>query len=687
MSGFGVAVGTVIAGDYEIVRPLESGGMGSVFVARQRSLGVLRALKLMNVGLERDPSLRERFAREARLGAAIPSDHVVQVLHAGIDPDLDLPWIAMELLEGSTLSDHVARRAPLPASEIALVWSQFCAAIVTAHRMGIVHRDIKPENVFLARSRTVGMPFVVKVLDFGIAKLATGNRSNTILAGSPLFMAPEQSSRKGEISPRTDVWAMGLLAFYLFTGKHFWLAAEDPSAGPGDILAESVTEPIPAASERARHYGRAECLPAGFDAWFARATVRPPEERFADAEDAAHALARVIDGGDAGPWASALLPPSVPRGVAGHGEGSRMSRDGTRRIDEPAAEGGRAPTELGVPRGEGPRGTGAGQTDPQHTGVPLTVTGPRAGLQVAAAPRADGKGALVVVVAVAGFGAAAAGAYFATRSGASTPAPPAPSSASSVVSTTSLATARAEVADAGADPMAGMVELRPSAAPVFALDATEVTVAAYRACVAAGACNEAATRLVWEGASDDEVQAWSLLCNASVEDRDDHPINCVTWDQARQYCASLGRRLPTAAEWDHAAFGDGSRPFPWGAEPLVKTRANVCDDTCVGFAKAHHVTWRPLVDGQDGYSGTAPVRAFPSGASPDGVHDLAGNVSEWTSTAACDLPGADAGCDAFVVRGSGCQTARDDVLAHDGDLSKPHDFVSANIGFRCALTR
>jgi eukaryotic-like serine/threonine-protein kinase len=292
----GLAAGTLIGDDFEIVRPLASGGMGSVFVAKQRSLNMLRAVKLMNIGLTTNPELRERFEREARISASIESDHVVQVIQTGIDPRLGLPFIAMELLDGLSLQEYVQKNAPLSKDTISLIWSQFTAAITAAHRGGIVHRDIKPENVFLGKSRLVGVPFIVKVLDFGIAKLVSENQHNTIQAGSPLYMAPEQMMRNAVISSRTDVWAMGLLAFFLFVGKHYWKSAYDENAGTGQVFVEVSGGPIPAASVRAAEYGHPAVLPPGFDDWFYRCVVRQPEARFADGAEAAQVLTEIMEG-------------------------------------------------------------------------------------------------------------------------------------------------------------------------------------------------------------------------------------------------------------------------------------------------------------------------------------------------------------------------------------------------------
>src|SRR5207247_2317711 len=127
-----------------------------------------------------------------------------------------------------------------------------CHAVGAAHAVGVVHRDLKPENVFLAASRQADVPFVVKVLDFGIAKVvAEGTKHDTLAIGTPLWMAPEQTTPSAEIDPRTDVWALGLIAFKLLTGKSYWRAAHDEASSAVTLLREIVLEPLAPASARA----------------------------------------------------------------------------------------------------------------------------------------------------------------------------------------------------------------------------------------------------------------------------------------------------------------------------------------------------------------------------------------------------------------------------------------------------
>jgi protein-disulfide isomerase/tRNA A-37 threonylcarbamoyl transferase component Bud32 len=289
--------GATFAGDFEILGPLGEGGMGALYVARQRSTGAQRALKVMQPELVRSPELRARFEQEARIGARIESDHVAQVLAAGVDADSGMPWIAMELLRGETLAERVARAGPLPWPEVVAIFGQMCHALAGAHRLSIVHRDLKPENIFLATPRVVGVDLMVKLLDFGIAKVvAESTSTQTGVIGTPIYMAPEQYQGRG-IGPATDVWALGLIAFHLLTARNYWRSVGGTTSGPASLMYEVCMEDILPASVRAQALGVAGYLPPGFDAWFARCVARDPAARFADAGQVIAAMRAVGVGG------------------------------------------------------------------------------------------------------------------------------------------------------------------------------------------------------------------------------------------------------------------------------------------------------------------------------------------------------------------------------------------------------
>jgi len=291
MAGGPLEAGRTFAGEYRVERALSHGGMGHVHVATQLATGRQRALKVMRAELVEDPKLRKRFEQEARVGATIASDHVVEVVDAGVDAATGMPWLAMELLEGESLGELVARTGALPKADAGEVLGHVAHALAAAHKVGVVHRDLKPENVFVAKPRRASESRMVKVLDFGIAKVvAEARHTATAPIGTLLWMAPEQAESDGAIGPATDVWSFGLLAFFAITGRSFW--GED--ASPATQVKRLVVDAIPSASERAGELGAAERLPAGFDAWFARCVVRAPGSRFASIAAANEELQRLL---------------------------------------------------------------------------------------------------------------------------------------------------------------------------------------------------------------------------------------------------------------------------------------------------------------------------------------------------------------------------------------------------------
>ena len=311
--------GVVFAGDFRVVRPLKEGGMGAVYVVEQLSTSKPRALKVMLPDLVAQPSLRKRFETEARVGARIRSDHVVEVIASGVDAASGMPWLVMELLEGEDLEAHARRRGPLPPGEVRAILEQLCHALGEAHREGIVHRDLKPENIFLAVPRRAGAALMVKVLDFGIARVAAEARatSSTTLAilGTPLWMSPEQAQPGVAVTPAADVWALGLIVYRLLTGRCFWRTAYAEAPSILMLMNEAFVMPLSSASGRAAEDGCAAVLPAGFDAWFERCTARDPGARFADATLAFEALDRVLAEGAAAVSVPASPAVSVPVSV------------------------------------------------------------------------------------------------------------------------------------------------------------------------------------------------------------------------------------------------------------------------------------------------------------------------------------------------------------------------------------
>jgi serine/threonine protein kinase len=295
---FGVPAGTLVASRYRVVRPLTEGGMATVYVAEDtQAANRLCALKIMAPRLLRDERSRERFEQEATIGTVLKHPHIVEVLGAGVDEQLESPWIAMELLEGGTIAAVLKARGALPLDEVRLTFLGFGAAMAAAHSRGVVHRDLKPENVFLQSTPSEGLPHTLKVLDFGIAKVRKDvTMKNSQLIGSPLWMAPEQLAAGTSIGPFTDVWPFGLLAFFALTGKPYWATANEPSMNLPKLLAEIMAHDIVAPTQRATQIGAAVTWPTQFDEWFMRCVARDASARFQTVGDAAAELDDALSG-------------------------------------------------------------------------------------------------------------------------------------------------------------------------------------------------------------------------------------------------------------------------------------------------------------------------------------------------------------------------------------------------------
>jgi serine/threonine-protein kinase len=278
-----VLPGALLAGKYTLERKLGQGGMGAVWRAEHGHLRSPVAIKLIDEAIARHPEALGRFMREAQAAAALRSPHVVQILDYGADRGV--PYIAMELLEGESLADRLARAGRLPPAEVARVITELARAIGRAHELSIVHRDLKPDNVFLVRNDDVE---VTKVLDFGIAKASqtlgtvSGNTRTGAVLGTPHYMSPEQAEGTKFVDHRTDLWALGVIAFECLVGRRPF-----ESDALGGLLLAICTRPLPVPSA----YGLEL---AGFDAWFAKACAREVAGRFQSARELASDLRRVI---------------------------------------------------------------------------------------------------------------------------------------------------------------------------------------------------------------------------------------------------------------------------------------------------------------------------------------------------------------------------------------------------------
>jgi len=276
--------GLVLAGRYRLEEKLGEGGMGTVWRAEHLVLCAPVAVKVLDRDLSKDEEAHDRFIREARSAAALRSPHVVQILDYGIDDGF--PYIAMELLEGETLQQRLARVGRMTALETARVLMHVARAVARAHEAGVIHRDLKPENVFVVKNEDAE---IAKVLDFGVAKVEKaqlgpkGTRTRTgSLLGTPFYMSPEQAQGNKTIDPRSDLWSLGVIAFECVTGKRPF-----ESDGLGDLVLQICVRDMPVPSQLTE-------VPPKFDEWFAKACHRDPELRYQSARELADALREVV---------------------------------------------------------------------------------------------------------------------------------------------------------------------------------------------------------------------------------------------------------------------------------------------------------------------------------------------------------------------------------------------------------
>jgi predicted Ser/Thr protein kinase len=211
-------VGKVVDGRFEVLERVGEGGMGVVYKVRQVPIGRIVAMKVLSQEMAGDPNWVMRFEREARASSQLQHPNTIRMFDFGKTREGRL-FMTMEFLDGRSLREVIADDAPLDAARVLKVLVQCCASLGEAHAAGIIHRDIKPDNVFLLSMG--GAPDFVKLLDFSVAKLLQENdgmRTQAgIVFGTPQYMSPEQG-RGMPLDARSDLYALGILAFEMLTG-------------------------------------------------------------------------------------------------------------------------------------------------------------------------------------------------------------------------------------------------------------------------------------------------------------------------------------------------------------------------------------------------------------------------------------------------------------------------------------
>lgn len=678
-------VGTTLQDKYVVERLVAEGGFSVVYRAQhaiwQQPVAVKVLTALSATRAEDHQRLLDEFVREGALLREL-SSRTACILQAydiatyQAPSGQSYPYLVLEWLEGNALDEVIrARRVdagdPWSLDELVADMEPLAKALAVVHRRGISHRDIKPTNIFF-----VGYPRerVVKLLDFGIAKVVTGaaergaaaaKTGGAISSFSPWYGAPEQFSRTyGATGPWTDVFAFALVLVEM-------LALRDPLRGETipEVALQSTSlavRPTP------RTLG--VTVSDAVEAVFARALAVAPTDRFETVGHLWSALREALGR----PEATSKEMSMMGGAFANPGTDARQAF-----FSADTASRGSAPSFP--PRtSAAPRSFGHDDTLPAPSPLPAATE-----------PSSRNPSPLVFVAMAAcvalGLGVAA---LIRQRH-------PAPTAAGSA-----LVPAPPPLAAAGCPP--GMALLptgtfrmgvgEPSDGPAhdvtlsaFCLDRTEVTAEAYRGCQKNGECPPAPKRVDAADIPDGERDAFSALCTFHLPEAGAHPMNCVDYARAAQFCQAGKKRLPTSAEWEWAVRGPDDRPFPWGSAAPSATRLNACGTECTAWGTTKRIKLTALYASDDGYPATAPVGAFPLGASAEGILDLQGNVMEWVSDwdgpskdgPLTDPTGPSSG-EKRVLRGGVFTTESAAWLRPAFRFALAPESKSHGVGFRCA---
>jgi len=704
-----LSIGQILQGRYRILRPLGQGGMGAVYLAEDTRLSSRCAVKESVPDPAASPQalaqLRQQFQLEARTLAGLSHPNLPKVTDYFSEAGNE--YLVMEYVEGEDLAAVLARHGkPLPEKPV-LIWAdQALAALEYLHSRQpnpIIHRDIKPGNIILTPAGQV------KLVDFGLVKLFDPANPRTATAmkglGTPEYTPLEQyAGGAGYTDARSDIYALGATLYHLLTG-----------AAPANAPQRSLNPASLAAPRRLN-----PALPPTTEAALLKALEIHPDQRFQTAKEMRQALAGARTG--ITPPAPPPLGPTRPR-AAGRWPNWRLwaVRAGLLLIlallaflaFRPGGFLAPAPTitPTAVARAPAPATPSPTRTPPRPTEAPKaavatdtpapTPTRRAATATSTLAPRPAatltpppaGAASAADLTATAIFGTIEALARLPSRTPTQTPsrAPtptvtltPDATRTAAVARVNALATATAVgvavpddvyfnptdlalyvrvpagefqmgSSDGDSDAYSNEKPQHTVSLDEFWIMQMEVTKGQYQGCVAAGKC---------------------AAPSCSGTGRGDHPVVCVAWQDAADYCAWAGGRLPTEAEWEKAArgpstgSGDGRR-YPWGNDAPDGMRLNY--------------------NGNVG--NTTAVGSYPSGASPYGALDMAGNVWEWVadwyskttySQPALVNPPGPANGSYRVMRGGGWTSPAIDLRLTYRQAYVPFS-AWIDVGFRCAM--
>lgn len=617
-------VGQTLDQKYHIITKLGAGGMGSIYKARRVHIGDLVAIKVLHPELVGDQQAIERFRREAQAAARLKHINAVGIHDFAVSGG-GLVYIAMELVEGTSLATIIKEQGHLAPSYVAEILSKVCSALDEAHSQNIVHRDLKPDNILVNPAKgEVG----VKVLDFGIAKLRDLSPSiNTLtdermVVGTPQYMSPEQCMGE-EVDGRSDIYSLGIVLYEMLTGV---LPFQSPTLTA--VIVQHVTvPPLPLRQINSQ-------ITHGVERAVMRALQKHKEER----PQTAGELAKEFISG---------MKNATPAHYIVNGSGQTDFTPETKQAKAAARE----KIKQADDRIAGPiSGYGLGAQPAEYS--------------IAEVERRNYRAMGILSVVVLALLLTAAWMLIRSRQA---------ESSQQLNSNTPQEAAEDKLPDdakrsVSPEPPGGMVYVtggeflmgrddggeyeRPqhqAAVSPFFIDRFEVTCEEYKKFI-----DETGHRFPSEWSRGNYPSAWAR-----------RPVTGVDWDDVNAYAKWAGKRLPTEQEWEFAARGADSRLYPWGNEWKAKA-ANA--DT----ASHKHVD---------------RVGVHSAGPSPFGAHDMAGNVWEWTASDLAAYPGGalpgQAPGEMKVIRGGSWRENRDKVTTAFRKGLPPRGGEYDNVGFRC----
>jgi len=616
----GLEPGQRVGEHYQLIEIIGRGGVGQVWKAVDTRSGDTVALKVLNP--DKGPSGEAKMAtffRGAAAMARLETSSVVRVLAPRIE-HRGFSIYAMQYIDGDSLG-ALYRGHAVPEAEAIDMLLTVGAGLDAAHAARIVHRDLKPSNVLRSRH---GQLFII---DFDTARLIdegattqTGGRLATLAYAAPEVLASlharrSQAPREG-VDLRADIYSLAMLAIFLLTGEdpearyinrmHEFIATLDVSADLRDILAHA------AAHDQAERFTSVRALMNALRSVHKAPRVHEPRapDRPSDVPALTAAVTRQPPITSSGVLHTAPTMPS--RGT--HLSGQALTVDP--KSEPPTASGSKLPTVF--------------SQLPTHNTPPADDYEPPTSDLVGQIHQAYERHGAALFVAGGFLLLVAAGLVILASAALSVPCP---------------------------DDMVliGGGRLGDDPIPRFCMDRTEVTVEVFRSVVLAKGIEQNSTQTKTDAT--DPIQS-DRHCNLNYADRGEHPVNCVDRKYARAYCERVGKRLPTAMEWEWAAQGQGlGRRYPWGHEEPRCALAVILDPD---NACTH---------------GTQPVGSKPRGGTADGLLDMAGNVWEWTST---ERDGR------AIVVGGGWSSQAPEGLSKISrtKLRRPQDRENAT-GFRC----